>query len=131
MAPWSLFIALYNDQGAISRYWTLVVVQRDEQLAARADQRCDVATGTVHVASVMQNTPGIDDVELPELSQVVSIEHRSLLDHPARIVRKVAALQRLGARHRLGVEVEGMDGGSQSPGRQAEQAAAGSDIQEG
>ena len=61
---------------------------------------------------MVQNAPGIDDVEATQLVEVRPVQYRALLDQPQRIIGKVTALELARAGHRLRIVVEGVHRGA-------------------
>ncbi len=107
----------------------LIVVDGNAQKPVRADQVGGQREGFCKVARVMQYAPAVDNVELAKAAEILSIQGGPLLDRPRRIARQAALLERFGARDGLGIVVERVDRCAQSPGRQAEQPAAGPDVE--
>src|SRR5262245_35081937 len=77
----------------------------------------------------MQHSPGIDDVEMPEPGEVISVERRAFFDNPLSVAREIAPSQLYGAGDRLRVVIERNHARPQSPGRQTEQPASRPDVQ--
>src|SRR3954452_10892187 len=80
---------------------------------------------------MMKNAPGIDEVERPELFQVVAIEHRSSLDDPVRVPRKIASLELDRTGDRLRIIVKRMNLGANAPCDKTKEPAARPHVQEG
>ena len=59
-----------------------------------------------HRAGVMEDAPGIHDIEAPEPGHERRVEHRAPLDAPARVVRPIARLHLARAGDRVRVVVE-------------------------
>jgi len=55
---------------------------------------------------VVQNPPGVDDVELPERCEIIAIQNVALLNHPTRGVEMVppAQFETTGDRPRIIIE---------------------------
>src|SRR5262249_29279383 len=106
-----------------------VVVNGDEKPAPRRDRQLRVLQRLPHPSGVMQHSPGIDDVEMPEPGEVISVERRAFFDNPLSVAREIAPSQLYGADDRLRVVIERNHARPQSPGRQTEQPAARPDDQ--
>src|SRR5262245_11681672 len=106
-----------------------VIVDCDEKPAPGRVGQTRVLQRLPHLSGVMQHSPGVDDVELPEPGQIIGVEDRAFLDDPLRVARKIALSQLYGAGDRLRVVIKRNYARAQSPGRQTEQPAARPDVQ--
>src|SRR5262245_10927766 len=82
-----------------------------------------------HLAGVMQDAPGINNVEFPERTHVIAIECRTLFDDPVIVVRIVPLSEFSSAGDRLRIVIEGMYRSSESTGRQTRKTATGTDVE--
>ena len=82
-----------------------------------------------HRTRVVQDAPGIDDVERPELIEEGLIQYRPLGDDPSVVVGKVSSLQFIGAGDGIRIVVEGIDLGPQVSSGKRKQTAAGSHVE--
>src|SRR5688572_6699083 len=78
----------------------------------------------------MQDAPTVYDIELAERREVIGVECRAALHAPLRVVAIESVAQLARAGDRRGVVVERHDVGAESAGGEAEQTAAGSDVEE-
>lgn len=118
------------DLGPAAADLALIVVDGDEESAAGFDERGDVVESGPHGAGVVEDAPTVDDIELAEFGEVIFVEHGGFVDGPVGIIREVAALEFTGAVGRMRVEIEGVDGGAEAFGGEAEEAAAAACIEE-
>jgi len=95
---------------------SLVIVQRNEELAAGRDHPSEVGEALPHRASVVQDSPGVDNVELPLTPHVVSIQDGAELDTPLTVTGKVPIAKFLSASHRFRIEVERLNSGPKFSG---------------
>src|SRR3546814_719541 len=78
---------------------------------------------------MMQNAPGIYDIECAERFEKSWVKDRALRHTPIYIVVEIAPPNLSCARHRLGVIVKGNDARAEAPRCQTEQAAAAANIE--
>jgi hypothetical protein len=116
-------------EGPVTADEILVIVDSDEELTTGCDGRKYVRERLVHLTRVMEDAPGIDHVEFAQGGDVASVQHRPLLHRPLGIIGEIPGAQFPGACHRLRIVIQGVDGRAQSPGREAEQAAARTDVE--
>src|SRR4051812_18540642 len=88
-----------------------------------------MAQGLPHRPRVMQHAPRIDHVEPAELGHISVVEYRPLLDTPARIAGEKSLLEQRRALDRLNVVIERAHIRAEAARRQAEQTAAGADVE--
>ena len=101
----------------------LIVVNGDEKQAAILHQWRYVSERIPHLSGVMENAPGVDDIELAEAAEVFAIEGGGAFYAPAIVIREIARAQLGGAAYGIRIEIEGMYGCAQAPGRETEQTA--------
>src|SRR5258708_320943 len=122
--PARVVYALYDLP--IKRQEALIVVDRDKEQPAWFHWYGDIAESFVHLSRVMQHAPRAYDVKLPELGEVISIEHGALFRTPRQ---PVASLQFLGASDGLSVVIESRYVSSESMGCKGTKPAAASSIE--
>ena len=77
----------------------------------------------------MQDAPRVNHVEAAERREPFGVEHGTLLDHPAGVVRREAILEVAGAGDRFRIVVEAVHMRAEPPRRQTEQPAAAADVE--
>jgi hypothetical protein len=127
-APWQLVVD-FLDLPPAPALRSGVVVNRDEQLAAARHRERSILERFPHAAGVVQDAPGIHDVEGTQCAYRAGIENRGLLDDPIGIGWKVPPSQFARARDRLRIVIERMNPGTEASRRQARETASRSDVQ--
>jgi len=79
---------------------------------------------------VMQNAPGVDDIERPERPEVGLVKCAALLHAPVGIVGVETTAQLGSTGDGVGVVVERMDPRTEISGSEREQAGPGADVEE-
>src|ERR1017187_8289827 len=100
-----LVIALLH-LGPAAAGGSLVVINRNEQLAAGGHWNGGVGQRGAHVSGVVQHAPGIYDVEFSQRRDVGGIEGGAGLDCPLGVVGEIAVLEFFGAADGIGVVIE-------------------------
>src|SRR5437016_6077054 len=77
----------------------------------------------------MKYPPRINYIESFQRFQVVSIERRAFFDSPIAVVIEIASPKFLRAGNRMRIVIKRMNARAQTPCRQTEQPAAGTDVQ--
>src|SRR5581483_5766415 len=107
-----------------------LAIKRQDQLPIRRHEARRVIDGLSHRARVMQDAPGIADVELTELGQIAGGEDRALLHAPLRITGSEGFLQGRSAFDGNRILIERVNTGAKPPRRERAQATARSDVDE-
>jgi hypothetical protein len=108
----------------------LIVVDCDEQLASGADQPDNVVQCLPHRTRVMEDAPGIDNVELAQAIEEIPVQNGPLLDPPLQLVGTETVTQPQGTIDTVGVIIKGHNLRAEPARGKAEEAAARASIQE-
>src|SRR6202022_888761 len=79
-----------------------------EQAARRRQARCG-SEPLAHGASMVEHTPGIDNVERPQTVNVIRVEDRTAFGRPIGIAVEMKLPQPASAENAIYVVIEGMD----------------------
>src|SRR5574340_178085 len=78
---------------------------------------------------MMEDTPGIDDVESAQRTYIFFIQYGSLFDRPIAVIGEIASFQLGRTGDRVRIIIKRMNAGPQLPGCQTEEPASRSDVQ--
>src|SRR5262249_52947467 len=108
----------------------LIVVDGQEELPAGTHREVDDVESSPHLSGVMQDSPGIDDVEGSKPTHELCVQNRTLADGPVLVVAIELLSQLLRTLYRGWIIVEGPDRASEPAGGQREQSTATTGVQE-
>src|SRR6185295_3316546 len=100
-----------------------VVIEGYEKSSARCDTSLSVLYRRPQVSSVVQHSPGINDIELSQRFHVFAVEDRTFRNCPLFINAKVLLFKLRGTENRLRIKINRMNSSAKSARRQTKQAA--------
>ena len=106
-----------------------VVIDGDHKSPSRLHRNGGVSKRLPHAARMVQDAPGVNDIERSERAHFVEVEHRAPFDGPRGVERIVPAPQLRRARNGLRIVVERVHGRAEPPGCEARQPTARPDVE--